>query len=393
MTGVAKRLAQSARAPGRRSRVAIVAAALAAGFPVHACVPIGEWAIPLARGAQTVSAAEVLEKARLRRVVLLGESHESPEHHRWQLHTVAALQAQRPRLVLAFEMFPRSVQPVLDRWVDGELDENAFLEASRWTEVWGYEAAQYLQLFQFARMHRVPMLALNVEREVVRRVAREGFDAVPLELREGVGRPAPASPAYLQELHSAYVQHAGSQDIGMDDPAFARFVAGQQTWDRAMAEAIAGALVRFPERQVVAILGRGHTGPGAVPHQLQALGIADIAVLLPWDRAPDCRPPQPGVADAVFGVAAGEEKGFRPRLGIALSRVDAGVRVDQVVEGSVAAQAGLRPGDLLVTVAGKRVSRNQDVLDTVARQAPGTWLPLGVRREGAELELVAKFPR
>jgi hypothetical protein len=32
------------------------------------------------------------------------------------------------------------------------------------------------------------------------------------------------------------------------------------------------------------------------------------------------------------------------------------------------------------------------VLDAIGRQAPGTWLPLRVRREHTELELVAKFP-
>jgi len=49
-------------------------------------------------------------------------------------------------------------------------------------------------------------------------------------------------------------------------------------------------------------MGRGHTGPGAVPHQLRALGIAQTTVLLPWDRTPDCTAPERGVAQAVFGV-------------------------------------------------------------------------------------------
>src|SRR5450830_1914951 len=67
--------------------------------------------------------------ARLARhsVVLLGETHDAAEHHRWQLHTIAGLYALRPDLALGFEMLPRQVQPVLARWTNGELTEAAFL--------------------------------------------------------------------------------------------------------------------------------------------------------------------------------------------------------------------------------------------------------------------------
>ena len=63
--------------------------------------------------------------------MLLGESHDSHEHHRWQLQVLTALHARHPDLVIALEMFPRRVQPALDRWVAGEIDEAEFLRASR----------------------------------------------------------------------------------------------------------------------------------------------------------------------------------------------------------------------------------------------------------------------
>ena len=33
-----------------------------------------------------------------------------------------------------------------------------------------------------------------------------------------------------------------------------------------------------------------------------------------------------------------------------------------------------------------------DLIQIVQRQAPGTWLPLKVRRSGEDIEIVAKFP-
>jgi uncharacterized iron-regulated protein len=366
-----------------------------AALNASACVPLGAWSVPGAAGVQPIGAREVLLAVQPKPVVLLGESHATAEHHRWQLHTLAALHGQRPDLVVAFEMFPRRVQDVLDRWVAGKLSESEFLQRSDWAEVWGFDAAYYLPLFHFARMHRVPMVALNVDRDLVRRIGREGPEAVPDSQREGVGHPEPANAAYLRELHAVYVQHGEGKAGALDDPAFRRFVAGQLMWDRAMAEGIRHARSLYPGRQVVAVMGRGHTGPGAVPYQLRALGIADTAVLLPWDSVPECTPPERGSADAVFGVAASDEAvaRSRPRLGVTLAAaIGPGARVERIEPGSIAEQAGLRAGDVLLTLAGREVLRNADVLSAIARQAPGTWLPIRVRRDGSELELVAKFP-
>src|SRR6476661_7162271 len=51
-------------------------------------------------------------------VVLLGESHTDVEHHRWQLHTLAALHGRGGNIVIGFEAFPRRLQPVLDEWIE-----------------------------------------------------------------------------------------------------------------------------------------------------------------------------------------------------------------------------------------------------------------------------------
>ena len=82
-------------------------------------------------------------------VVMLGETHDDAEVHRWQLHTAAFLYSRRPHMMMGFEMFPRSLQPVLDAWVGGELDAEAFLEQTEWNRVWGFPADLYLPLFHF----------------------------------------------------------------------------------------------------------------------------------------------------------------------------------------------------------------------------------------------------
>ena len=139
------------------------------------CVPVGNWIVP---GAGKITEADVIAKASRRPAVLLGEMHDNAEHHRWQLQTLAALHMARPEMVIGFEMFPRRVQKALDQWVAGDLTEAQFLAAADWSTVWSTDANLYLPLFHFARMNRIPMVALNIDTRLRRTVASKGFDAV-----------------------------------------------------------------------------------------------------------------------------------------------------------------------------------------------------------------------
>ena len=64
------------------------------------------------------------------------------------------------------DVCPRQ-QPVLDRWVAGELDEKAFLKESHWFENWGMDFTHYRDLLHFARKRRIPLIALNAEKDLV----------------------------------------------------------------------------------------------------------------------------------------------------------------------------------------------------------------------------------
>lgn len=262
--------------------------------------------VPLAAWFDPATAAIVNDPiVRLARhsVVLLGETHDDAEHHRWQLHTIAGLHALRPGLALGFEMFPRRTQPVLARWTSGALTEAAFLAEVEWERVWGIDPALYLPLFHFARMHRLPMIALNIERDSQQRFAAD--PAAPLAEREGVGDPMPATTAYRARLLPWFRQGPmGGPDMGADSPRFARFVRAQQFWDRAMAEAI---VARRDGRLVVGIMGSGHVAyRDGVAFQLAALGVRDVATALPWPADAEVPTDDPAIADLLFGVTANE---------------------------------------------------------------------------------------
>jgi uncharacterized iron-regulated protein len=270
--------------------------------PPSPCAPAGRWINP--RTGFAVAMPDVVAPAAGSPVVLLGEDHDRRAHHRWQLHVVAAIAGRARDVTLGFEMFARRVQPALDRWVSDGTDEDAFLTEVGWKQGWGGDPGLYWPLFHFARMHRVRMLALNVDRSLVRGVATAGWDGVPAADREGLSTPAPAGPAYRARLAEAWRAH-GPAGSAADPAALDRFVEAQLVWDRAMAEGIAAALARRPDSVVVALMGRGHIESGdGVPAQLAALGVPRPLVMIPWEPARDCSELVPGVADFVFGVDA-----------------------------------------------------------------------------------------
>ncbi len=270
----------------------------------------GTWLEP--DTAKVVTHSLLLARMAEKQVVLLGETHDRFDIHRWQLHVAAGLRAYRDDVAIGFEMFPRRTQPALDAWVEGTLSFDAFLDRSEWATVWRFDPALYAPLFHFCREARVPMLALNCERALVTRVGKNGWDAVPPDERDGLTPAKPASAAYRQYL----LDITGGGGTGgapvLADPArIDRFVRAQQVWDRAFACNIAAGMKRLAAAAgrsplVIGIIGRGHLEyRGGTPFQLADLGIEDAAVLLPSDGPAD-REKSIGIGDALFRLPCSE---------------------------------------------------------------------------------------
>jgi hypothetical protein len=101
-----------------------------------------------------------------------------------------------------------------------------------------------------------------------------------------------------------------------------------------------------------------------------ALGIANLPELLPREK-----------------LAAPRRGGGRRMLGVQLGE---GMAIEEVVEDSPAARAGLRPGDVLLAVGGQAVADNAELRE--ALQAAGTKSTVRLRRASEELELPIEFP-
>ncbi|RBO97344.1 ChaN family lipoprotein [Pseudochrobactrum asaccharolyticum] len=232
---------------------------------------------------------QLMRELSQQQIVMLGEYHDRYDIHRWQLQVCSGLLAHRQDIAVGFEMFPRRLQPVLDAWIAGEMDEPLFLEKAEWGTVWGFDSALYMPIFRFCREAGVPMLALNCHRPLVTRVGKEGWDAVPVEERDGLTPAKDATMAYREYLFA--ITNGGPpwmKDKSAASPEFDRFVRAQQVWDRAFACNIANALYDNKAGLIIGIIGQGHLEYGhGTPFQLRDLGIEKQAVLLTCDKPLD----------------------------------------------------------------------------------------------------------
>lgn len=246
-----------------------------------------------------LDALPLMQRLATRRAVLLGETHDIAEIHRWQLQVVTCLHLLQPRLAVGFEMFPRRLQPVLDRWVEGDFTTEEFLHEAEWDKVWGFPPEIYLPLFHFCRQQGVRMLALNCHRPLVTLIGKEGWDAVPEAERDGMTPAAPPTPG-----HRAYISWlTGRPEAEITD----RFLRAQQVWDRAFACNIAAALAQGVPL-VVGIIGHGHLDFGhGTPHQLASLGVEEVSVLRTREAPGLDTQDWAGIAEAVFRLDRPEE--------------------------------------------------------------------------------------
>jgi uncharacterized iron-regulated protein len=239
------------------------------------CLPAGRW---LGETGQPLVDAAALSAAAQARVVLLGEAHATPGIHAWQARTIAALSRDGRPVVIAVEWLPRSAQAALDRYVAGATDDAQFLAQANWSAVWRHDFAAYRPVFDLARARGIPVVAINIDRRIVRTTARDGLAAGLAAARSAgtpVGLPAPPTPAYRARLLASLAEHASG---GAAD----RFIAAQGMWDRAMAEGIAAVLAARPAARVIGLMGLGHVeGGNGVAHQLAALGHANVFAALP----------------------------------------------------------------------------------------------------------------
>jgi uncharacterized iron-regulated protein len=208
----------------------------------------------------------IAARARHVQVVYLGESHDNPYHHMDQARVLEAMLVGGARPALAFEMLAQDQQPAVDEAMLEKADPAAVGKRLRWVERGWPDFEMYRPLFDLARRYGLPVVAIDLDQPLVRRIAKEALGALPAGERSGlVSRLAPDADREQGIARDIEAAHCGLLPAaavpGMVDAWHARNVA--------MARRILQALEQAP--QVMVIVGRGHQAPGGMADQVEAL--------------------------------------------------------------------------------------------------------------------------
>ena len=348
-----------------------------------------------------VSEVQMLANATLDPLVYVGELHDNPASHRLELAVLAAVATRHPgQVALGMEMFTAMQQEALDHWVAGELTEKEFLRQSRWfSEGWGSDFAYYRDLLLFCRDNTIPMIGLNVDKELGSQVSMMPPEEMAPEVRAQLPEMDMSDPYQRAMVEAMIADHAAG---GKMVDSFHR---RQTVWDETMAQSVAGYLGPRPGMHMVVIAGGWHVEYGfgiprrvfrRLPLAYTIIGSTNLKVpeekqhQLMHVTMPQFPMPQ---ADYLvyqeYEVLA--EKGVR--LGVMLDDKDEepGVLVAGVMPGSVAEAAGIGKGERIISFDGEAVQDNFDVIYAVKNKSPGDTGQLLIRGDGGERSVEITF--
>jgi uncharacterized iron-regulated protein len=226
------------------------------------------------RQKRQVSLGEILDDLKKDRFILVGEHHSDEWHHLAQLMVIKALHDSGVKVAVGMEMFRRDTQKDLDRWVSGELGDEAFQRL--YYENWDFPWPMYSMIFHYVRENRIPLIGLNVPHEITRQVAREGFESLTNKQKgELPDVTCRVDRQYMDYIRRAYGAHAhGNMNLTY-------FCEAQLVWDKAMAIHALDYIRQNPGRIMVLLTGVGHAWKWAIPTQIRERSDLPLAVMVP----------------------------------------------------------------------------------------------------------------
>jgi uncharacterized iron-regulated protein len=227
----------------------------------------------LVKGRET-SLSMTLPRLKEKRVILVGELHDSESHHMAQLSVIKALHTAGVPVAIGLEMFRTDSQGALDRFIYGSMGLEEFKKI--YYDNWNLPWPLYAMIFEYAKEEEIPLVGLNVPRDVTRQVAQKGFQSLTDEQKGKLSDVVcKVDKDYMAFISRSFGAHAHGQ------LNFTYFCEAQLVWDNAMAFNALDYLKANPERSMVLLAGNGHAWKKGIPEQIRKRSSLPHAVILP----------------------------------------------------------------------------------------------------------------
>ncbi len=348
-----------------------------------------------------VTKGQLLNIIKDSRIIYIGETHDNMRAHQTQLEIIMGLNERSPgQIAVGMEMFQRPHQGAMDRWSRGELSEKDFLKESHWYRKWGMDYEYYKAILDYIREMHIPLLALNASSDLVKEVRNHGLNDLSQDWQKQLPDVDLADSHHRKLVEAFYKAHPPTSA-----KSFEAFYEAYVLWDETMAETIANYLAteEGSNKKIVVLAGGNHVryGFGIPRRAFRRLPVA-YSIVLPMevsipedseDRLMDVNLPEIPLVPADFFWMVGYEdlKGEKVRLGVMVEEADGNLKVSKVLKGTLAAKAGIQPGDILVSLDGEDLRESFDLLYLLDKKRPGDTGTLSIRREEKSLEMTLRF--
>lgn len=315
--------------------------------------------------------SEVIEKVSKKKIIYVGEGHDRFEHHRVQLEVIRELHRRNPSVAIGMEMFQKPSQGVLDEYIAGTIDEKELLKKSEYFKRWGFDYQLYREILLYAREHKLPVIALNVPRETVSKVAREGIRALTGEELKNIPEYFDLSDEdYRTRLRRFFERHQKP-----DEKNFDFFYQAQVLWDESMAQNLNEFMEKNPDRQVVVIAGVGHMAFGSgIPKRCFRLNRQEYSIILNGDDIEE------QIADYVL-FPTPLKSVESPKLMILFKEEEGRIVISGFAPDSISEKAGLKKDDVILSLDDTKIETVDDIKIFLLYKKKGDEVKVRVSRK------------
>ena len=227
-----------------------------------------------------------LSKDRLegKKIITIGETHTNPLCHRLELDVIRALAMNNvqegQQMAIGLECFFRQHQAALDRFVFSHHDLAILKAETDWDKSWGYDLNYYAKIFNFASVHGIRLIGLNIPYQVAQLVGEVGLANVPSKLKSLLPNIDLGVAKHREQFEAAIGAFGGHGSMSSD--AFTRMYEVQTLWDEYMAESAAMYSDSNPDDLLVVIAGVGHVaGRVGIPDRISRRVKEEPFVIVP----------------------------------------------------------------------------------------------------------------
>ena len=324
--------------------------------------------LPVVKLKQTSTLAQAMAQIDDARVILVGETHTRLDHHLVQLEILKLLYQKSAKLAIGVEWFQQPYQKHLDAYIAGEITEQELLYLTGYFERWRFDYRLYRPIIQYAREHKIPIIALNASQELSHALSKSGFDDLPAELKDQLpGSYDWSDKEYEKRLRIVFDMHP-------EYPGkFEDFLRGQLTWDESMAGRAALYLEKNPETRLLVLAGSGHITYGSgIPNRIRRrIDVSQFSILI----SDDFLPVSQDIADF---LVLSTEQSLQPvgLIGALLETEGKLVVIKGFSENSAVKDAGLVTGTVIIGVDNETVESFSDFKLAIMGKKPGDSVEL-----------------